>query len=159
MTRERKAFAVVQSRFDEIEGQFSPDGHWLAYASDESGRDEVYVRPFPEAGRTWQVSGTGGSQPRWARDGHELFYVAPDSRLMALPIRIPSAAQALEAGAPVALFQTKLATGAFIVTSGFQARAQYAVSADGRFLMNVSADDAVTLPITMVQNWTIGLKH
>ena len=158
MMGERKPFDVLQNSADEIEGQFSPDGRWLAYASNESGRDEVYVRTFPEAGGKWQVSVAGGLQPRWRRDGHELFYVAPDNRLMAVPIRVATDAHALDAGAPVALFPTRLATGAFIVTNGFQARAQYAVAADGRFLMNVSADDAVTSPITIVQNWTVGLK-
>jgi len=157
MTGERKPFAVLQGRFDEIEGQFSPDGRWLAYASNESGRDEIYVRTFPEAGGPWQVSVAGGLHPRWARDGSELFYVAPDTRLMAVPIRVTPETRALDAGVPVALFPTRLATGAFIVTSGYQARAQYAVAADGRFLMNVSADEAVTSPITIVQNWAVGL--
>jgi Tol biopolymer transport system component len=158
MTGERKPFAVLQGRFDEIEGQFSPDGRWLAYASNESGRDEIYVRTFPEAGGTWQVSVAGGLHPRWRHDGRELFYVAPDTRLMAVPIRVTPETRALDAGVPVALFPTRLATGAFIVTSGYQARAQYAVAADGRFLMNVSADEGVTSPITIVQNWTLGLK-
>ncbi len=158
MTGERRPFAVLQGRFDEIEGQFSPDGRWLAYASNESGRDEIYVRTFPEAGGTWQVSVAGGLHPRWRRDGLELFYVAPDTRLMAVPIRVAPDTHALDAGAPVALFPTRLATGQFIVTTGFQARAQYAVAADGRFLMNISADEGVTSPITIVQNWMVGLK-
>ena len=68
---ERKPFAVLQSSFDEIQGQFSPDGRWLAYASNESGRYEIYVRTFPEAGGKWQVSAAGGMQPRWRRDGQE----------------------------------------------------------------------------------------
>jgi Tol biopolymer transport system component len=88
MMGERKPFAVLQSSFDEIEGQFSPDGRWLAYASNESGRYEIYIRTFPEAGRKWQVSVAGGVQPRWRRDGRELYYVAPDTRLMAVPIRL-----------------------------------------------------------------------
>jgi serine/threonine protein kinase/Tol biopolymer transport system component len=159
MTGERKPFAVLQENFDQIEGQFSPDGRWLAYASNESGRDEIYIRTFPETGGKWQISVAGGLQPRWRRDGLELFYVAPDNRLMAVPIRIAPDTHALEPGAPVALFSTRLATGAFIVTSGFQARAQYAVAADGRFLMNVSADEGVTSPITIVQNWMAGLSR
>ena len=88
MMGERKPFAVLQSTFDEIQGQFSPDGRWLAYASNESGRYEIYVRTFPEAGGKWQVSAAGGMQPRWRRDGRELFYVAPDTRLMAVPLRL-----------------------------------------------------------------------
>ena len=151
-------FAVLQSSFDEIEGQFSPDGRWLAYASNESGRYEIYIRTFPETGGKWQVSAAGGVQPQWQRDGHELLYVAPDARLMAVPIRLAPDTHALEAGAPVALFPTRLATGVNIATAGFQARAQYAVAPDGRFLMNIAADEPVTSPITIVQNWTAGLK-
>ena len=158
MTGERKPFAVLQSSFDEIEGQFSPDGRWFAYASDESGRYEIYIQTFPVGGGKWQVSSAGGVQPLWQRDGHELLYVAPDARLMAVPIRLVQDTHALEAGAPVALFSTRLATGVNIATAGFQARAQYAVAPDGRFLMNIAADEAVTSPITIVQNWTGGLK-
>jgi Tol biopolymer transport system component len=158
MTGERKPFPVLQTRFDEIQGQFSPDGRWLTYASNESGRYEIYVQTFPQTGGKWQISVAGGLQPRWRRDGQELFYVAPDNRLMAAPIRVAPGTKALEAGAPVPLFATKLATGVNIVPAGFQARAQYAVAADGRFLMNVSADEGVISPITIVQNWTVGLK-
>ena len=64
----RKPFPVVQTSFDDIQGQFSPDGRWLAYASNESGRYEIYIRSFPEAGGRWQVSTAGGTQPRWRRD-------------------------------------------------------------------------------------------
>jgi Tol biopolymer transport system component len=158
MTGERRPFPVLQSSFDEIEGQFAPDGRWLAYASNESGRYEIYIRTFPETGGKWQVSVAGGVQPRWQRDGHELYYVAPDTRLMAVPIRPAPEAHTLEAGAPVPLFPTRLATAGNIPTNGFLARAQYAVAADGRFLMNTSADEGVTSPITIVQNWDAALK-
>ncbi len=84
--------------------------------------------------------------------------MAPDARLMAVPIRLGPATHTLEAGAPAALFPVRLATGGNIPTTGFLARAQYAVAPDGRFLMNVAADEAVTSPITIVQNWTAGLK-
>ena len=155
---ERKPFAVLQSSFDETEGQFSPDGRWLAYASNESGRYEIYIRTFPEAAGKWQVSVAGGAQPRWQRDGHELFYVAPDMRLMAVPIRLVPDTHTLEAGAPAALFPTRIARGGNIATAGFQAQAQYTVAPDGRFLMDIAADDAVTSPITVVLNWAAGLK-
>jgi len=158
LTGERKPFAVLQSSFDEIEAQFSPEGQWLAYASNESGRYEIYIRTFPEADVKRHVSAAGGMQPRWRRDGRELFYVAPDTRLMAVPIRLAPQKHTLEAGAPVALFPTRLATGGNIVTAGFLARAQYAVATDGRFLMNIAADETVTSPITVVLNWTTGLK-
>lgn len=158
MMGERKPFAVLESTFDEVQGQFSPDGRWLAYASNESGRYEIYVRTFPEASGKWLVSAAGGMQPRWRRDCRELFYVAPDTRLMAVPLRIAPDAHLFEAGAPVALFPTRLATGGNIATGGFGARAQYAVAPDGRFLMNIAADDAVASPITVVLNWQSALS-
>ena len=155
---ERKPFAVLESRFDEIHGQFSPDGRWLAYASNESGRYEIYIRTFPEAGGKWQISAAGGVQPRWRRDGRELYYVAPDARLMAVPIPLAPDTHTLEAGTPAALFPTRLATGGNLAGTGFLSRAQYAVAADGRFLMNIAADDTVTSAITIVQNWTAALR-
>ena len=155
---ERKPFAVLESRFDEIQGQFSPDGRWLAYASNESGRYEIYIRTFPEAGGKWQVSAAGGVQPRWRRDGRELYYVAPDTRLMAVPTRLTPETHTLEAVTPAALFPTRLAAGGNIAGTGFLSRAQYAVAPDGRFLMNIAADEAVASPITVVLNWTAGLK-
>ncbi len=158
MTGERKPFPVVQTSFDEVGGQFSPDGRWLAYASNESGRYEIYVRPFPEPGGKWQVSTAGGTQPRWGRNGQELYYVAPDDRLIAVPTRLSLNGRALDAGAPAALFPVRLAIGANIITTGNFARAQYAVAPDGRFLLNVAADEAVTSPITVVLNWQAGLK-
>ncbi len=155
---ERKPFPVVNTSFDEIAGQLSPDGRWLAYASNESGRYEIYLRPFPEPGGKWQISTTGGIQPRWRRDGQELFYVAPDTRLMAAPIRPASAARTVETGTPVALFPTRLASsGGAIFATGFASRAQYAVAADGRFLMNVAVEGATASPITIVLNWAAGL--
>ncbi len=156
----RKPFPVVQTAFDETQGQFSPDGHWLAYTSNESGRDEIYVRPFPESGGKWQVSTAGGSQPRWRPDGKELFYVAADGHLMAVPIRATPDGRAVDAGTPLALFPTRLASGTAISLSGFQSRALYAVARDGRFLMNVNVDTGVAdvSPLTVVLNWDAGLK-
>ena len=78
---------------------------------------------------------------------------------MAVTLRLVPDAHVFEAGAPVALFPTRLATGGNIATAGFSARAQYAVAPDGRFLMNIAADDAVASPITIVHNWTVGLKR
>jgi len=158
LTGERKPFPLLQSSFDEIEGQFSPDGRWLAYAFNESGSYEIYIRTFPEAGGKWQVSTAGGRQPRWRRDGQELFYVAADARLMAVPIRVGPDTHAPQAGLPVPLFQTRLATGQNIAPAGFMARAQYSVARDGRFLMNVTAEDTTLSPITLVLNWVTVLQ-
>jgi hypothetical protein len=152
---ESKPVPVATTSADEVQGEFSPDGRWVAYASNESGRYEIYIRPFPSSGK-WQVSTGGGMSPRWRHDGHELFYVAPDNRMMAAPIEVASDAHTLRPGAPVPLFPSRLTTG--IGVGGFSSRAQYAVAADGRFLLNVGADDTAASPITIVQNWTAALK-
>jgi dipeptidyl aminopeptidase/acylaminoacyl peptidase len=151
---ERKPVPVVATSYDEVQGQFSPDGRWVAYASNLSGRYEIYIRAFPSGGQ-WQVSTGGGISPRWRHDSHELFYVAPDNRMMAALIKVASDARTLSPGSPVPLFPSRLTTG--IGVGGFMSRAQYAVAGDGRFLLNV-ADDAAAAPITIVQNWTAGLK-
>ena len=88
MAGDPKPWSFLNSTFNERTGAFSPDGHWVAYQSDESGRVEVYVRPFPGPGGQWQVSTAGGKDPRWRPDGKELYYIAPDSRLMAAPIAV-----------------------------------------------------------------------
>jgi serine/threonine protein kinase/Tol biopolymer transport system component len=159
LTGDAKPVPIVHTAFDETQGQFSPDGRWVAYTSNQSGsRDEVYVVPFPEAGGKWQVSTEGGSQPRWRRDGKELFYVAADAKLMAVPISVAPQSRALTAGTPVALFPTHLARGAGISLTGYGSRALYEVTADGRFLMNVHIDVDHPAPITIVQNWVAALK-
>jgi hypothetical protein len=114
------------------------------------------IQPFPGPGGKIQVSSTGGIDPRWRRDGRELFFVAADGKLMAAPIEITADGQTLNPGAPVALFQTQLATGANI-TIGWLTKPQYAVASDGRFLMNVAVDTPVE-PITVVLNWDAELK-
>jgi eukaryotic-like serine/threonine-protein kinase len=149
MTGERKSLAVVQTAMDQPGGEFSPDGRWLAYESNESGRFEVYVQPFPEAGGKWQISSAGGTQPRWRRDGKELYYVAPDARLMAVTVAATPDGKTLDPGVPVPLFRTPLASGAG-VSAG---RPEYAVAPDGRFLMNTVVDDTAPSPITVVLNW------
>jgi serine/threonine protein kinase len=156
MTGERKPFAVAQTPFDERRGQFSPDGRWVAYESNASGRFQIYVQPFPTSGGKWQVSTAGGSQVRWRPDGKELFYVAADERLMAVSIAVAADGQTLNPGDPVPLFPTHLAQGPGITGT----RSQYAVAPDGRFLMNVRIDEAATAPpITVVINWAAALKR
>jgi Tol biopolymer transport system component len=152
-----KPLPVVQTRFDERQGQFSADGRWVAYVSNESGSDEVYIQAFPGPGGKRLVSAAGGSDPRWRRDGQELFYVARDNKLMAVSIEIGADRSTLSPGAPVALFQTRFAIGANI-TLGWLSKPQYAVAPDGRFLMNVTVEDPAA-PITIFQNWTTLLKQ
>jgi hypothetical protein len=130
----------------------------VTYASNETGRHEVYIQPFPDLSSKWQVSTGGGIYPRWRPDGRELFYLAPDMRLMAVPITVTSPPGSVSPGSPRALFSTRLATtGPYVFTAGIFAKAQYAVAPDGRFLMNV-VDDAAASPITLVLNWTAELK-
>jgi Tol biopolymer transport system component len=149
---DRKPFPLVQTNFDEPTGQFSPDGNWIAYESNESERYEVYVRPFSgredKVSGKWRISANGGAQVRWNRNGKELFYIALDERLMAVPIQFGSNGQAVEPGTPVALF-TRRVGGA--VQDAY--RPEYMVSRDGqRFLMNTITEEA-TSPITVILNW------
>jgi dipeptidyl aminopeptidase/acylaminoacyl peptidase len=149
-----KPFAFLQSNFNEDHAQFSPDGRWLAYTSNESGRYEVYVQSFPKAGGKYQVSTGGGIAPRWRRDGRELYYIAPDAKLMAVAIRGEST---LEAGQPAALFQTNIHEAGGYVTSDKQ---QYDVTADGqRFLINTPEEGSASAPLTVVLNWPAALKQ
>jgi Tol biopolymer transport system component len=144
---DRKPFPVAQTKFEERDGQFSPDGKWLAYQTNESGRTEIVVQPFPGPGSKLQISRNGGAQVRWRHDGKELFYIAVDGRLMAVPIRIASDGQSIEANPPVPLFTTRIG-GAIQGT----AKQLYDVSADGhRFLMN-TVTEAATPPITVILN-------
>jgi Tol biopolymer transport system component len=158
MMGDRKSFPVVRTSADEREGQFSPpDGRWVAYVSNETGIDEVYIRTFLAPGGKWLVSTNGGTDPRWARDGRELFYVAPDGKLMAVAIHVDADGRALNVGSPTALFPTRLATGANVGV-GFRSRPQYAVAPDGRFLMIVPTDDNLVSPISIILNWASLLK-
>src|SRR6185503_11871023 len=109
LARERKATRYLDSPFNQHQARFSPDGRWVAYTSDESGRNEVYVQPFPDpSGGKWMVSREGGTQPRWRRDGKELYYLSFDSRLTAVEV---NAGQAFQAGTPKALFPVPILGG------------------------------------------------
>ena len=105
-----KPFPVTQTGYDEMTSQFSPDGHWIAYESNESGRNEIYVQPFPNPATKTMVSTGGGLQPHWGPDSREMFYVAPDGRLMAVPLRVATDRQAIEPGSPVPLFATRISS-------------------------------------------------
>lgn len=156
LTGDRKPFPVVQTPFTERNGQFSRDGRWVAYDSNESGRYEVYVQPFPGPGGKWQMSTTGGVTPRWRRDGRELFYVAPDGAIMAAPVRISTDGRALERGVPTRLFRVPIVFGG---SPPDNVKQQYDVTPDGqRFLINVSSEEASVAPITVVLNWTAALE-
>ena len=120
------------------------------YQSNEPGQFEIYVQPFPGPGGRWQVSTAGGTDPRWRADGKELFFIAPDLKLMAAAVQVSGSV--FESGSPTALFQTRIVTG-----ENASLKAQYTVSRDGRFLINMPVDESPT-PITMILNWHPGLS-
>ncbi len=122
--------------------RFSPDGRWIAYGSNESGRFDVYVRPFPTGAGTWQVSTAGGGLPVWRGDGKELFFLGLDSKLMAVPVE---AGAKFHAGAPVALFAVQTAGGG----------TSFDVSPDGqRFLVKSPVSDVASPPLDLFVHWT-----
>ena len=137
----------------------SADGHWVAFTGSDSGKSEIYVQNFPTPTGRWRVSTGGGIQPVWRRDGKELFYIAPDGKLMAAPLKL---AQTAEPGTPVPLFDTHVERGGTQV-GGFWH--QYDVTPDGtRFLVNALLEPAAGAvpapvePITVIVNWVAGLK-
>ncbi len=144
---DRQTRPLLQSQSLVRNAQFSPDGKFVAYASSETGNWEVYVSPFPDFGSKWQVSRGGGDEPRWRGDGKELFYLAPDGRLMAVDVKTGTG---LEAGSPVALFQThpRLPLSAMDFFS-------YDVTADGqKFLVNTKVDTSNSAPLSVILNWS-----
>src|SRR5262249_49757660 len=150
MSGDRKAFSFLQTPFNEQQAQFSPDGKWIAYTSDESGTPEVYVQSFPASGAKFRISTNGGAEPQWRRDGKELFYLAADKKLMAADTKLGTA---FEAGVPRALFETRI-----LVLTTF--RNHYAVTADGQhFLINSGLSETTATPISVVVNWTEDLKR
>jgi Tol biopolymer transport system component/predicted Ser/Thr protein kinase len=149
-----KPIPFLQTEFNELMGQISPDGHWMAYTSDESGQREVYVRPFPASDGKWRISTAGGDEPRWRGDGKELFFAGADGKMMAVAVKAAAEEKPFfEAGPPVPLFESHIAAGGAIVLF------EYDVTEDGkRFLVATSAAAASTPPLTVVVNWTAGLK-
>jgi serine/threonine-protein kinase len=159
-TPPRVVQALMQTRFEEQNGIVSPDGRWLAYESNASGRIEVYVRPFPNVrGGQWQISTDGGRQPLWARSGREPFYFAGDGTLMGVPVE--ARRETWSSGAPAKLLEPRYFTGALgAATIG----RTYDVSPDGRrFLMIKEGEGgdhlSVAPQIVVVQNWSEELKR
>jgi len=149
LDKDREPFALLQTEFDERSGQLSPDSRWLAFVSNESGRDEVYVLPFPAGPGKWQVSTGGGDQPRWRSDGRELFYVGADRRLVAVEVK--ASASSFEAGPPRRLLDVR-------ITGKDGPGWQYDVAADGqRFLVNHLSEESARSATTVVVNWSAAL--
>jgi len=153
MTGERKPVPYLNSKAAEVMGRFSPDARWVAYVSNVSGIDEVYVEPYPADGSKWQISSGGGLQPLWRGDGKELFYYTPDSRVMAVDVET---SESFRAGTPVELFRAPT-----INPLTPQGSLHWAVSRDGqRFLIDVAADEhSQSNPVVVVLNWQAELER
>ncbi|MGI8785001.1 MAG: protein kinase domain-containing protein [Acidobacteriota bacterium] len=143
---DQKPFAFLATDFEEQFGRFSHNGKWVAYMSDESGTNEIYISPFPGPGGKRRVSTAGGAAPRWRRDGKELFYMAPDNNLMV--VQVTEAAGGIQTGVPKPLFLAKSGRPDF-----------YDVSADGKRFVMISPREGNMQPLTLVTNWTAGLKR
>jgi Tol biopolymer transport system component len=141
---DKKPFPYLNSEYTESNARLSPNGQWLAYTSDESKRVQVYVQTFPEHSGKWQISTSGGTFPAWSRDGHELYFIGADRKLMAVEVK--GEGKSFQASVPKPLFEVA-------------ALAQFDVSKDGRFLIQVPVEQAPTnVPLTVVLNWQAGLK-
>jgi dipeptidyl aminopeptidase/acylaminoacyl peptidase len=141
---DKKPFPYINTEFQEGDAKLSPNGQFLAYNSDESKRDEVYVQTFPEHGGKWQVSTGGGDNPVWSRDGRELYFISADRKLMAVEVK--GDGKRFEAGVPKPLFEVRQSD-------------RFDVSKDGRFLIHVPQDQtAANVPVTVVVNWQAALK-
>jgi Tol biopolymer transport system component len=148
---DRQPESFLSTPFNEIQGRFSPNGRWMAYASDESGRFEVYVRPFPVADGLSPVSLAGGMQPEWRRDGKELFFISADGQMMAVDVTTDG--PTFTAGVPHPLFEVLAQEARAPYPS------DYAVTADGQqFLVNTVVDQPSRPALTVILNWPEELK-
>jgi len=147
---DRKPFLFLQTAFHEGRPVFSPDGHWIAYQSNESGRDEIYIRPFPGPGGKWQVSTNGGSRPHWRGDGKELFYLDFGNFITVAETSLGSST--VEIGVVRPLFS--------IIRFGVVGTDFYDVTADGRFLVvEAPGSEETSSPVTLVVNWMEKIKE
>ncbi|HKQ50621.1 MAG TPA: protein kinase [Phycisphaerae bacterium] len=158
LTGKREPFVFLKTPFEEDDARFSPDGRWVAYTSDESGRNEVYVAPFQPPGTSsapagkparagkWQLSSAGGANPAWRFDGKEVFYIAADRKLMA--IEVNGEGESIEIGSATALFTTNSPAGG----------EPFDVSADGQWFVVNNSTTTGSAPINLVTNWPAELK-
>ena len=146
LTGDRKPRPFLATPALERIGQFSPNGRYVAYQSDETGRFEIYVATFPGAGNRWPISQNGGVEPRWSRDGTELFYFSPDNRLMAARVKTDGAT--FDVGVIQPLFQARILGLTY----------RYSVANDGKRFLVVAGLPQDLSPITILTNWTAELK-
>ncbi len=156
---EAKGAPFVSSQFQNADARFSPDGRWVAYTSNESGRNEVYVRPFTPGGSSmagdgkWMISNAGGAQPKWSRDGKKLFYWQETGKLMA--VDVDTAGSALKAGVPAPMFDLPIGGPGLGSLISF-----WDMTPDGsQILANTALASAANAPITVVLNWQAALKR
>jgi Tol biopolymer transport system component len=142
--------AFLQTPANETRGVFSPNGRWVAYESDESGKKEIYVQSFPASGAKWQISVSGGTQARWGRDGKELFYLSGERRITSVETNTEAAT--FTHGTPKTRLETPILRGED------HPGTQYVVSADGRLLVNTVPEERPNSPINLMVNWTAVLK-
>ena len=148
---DRKPKPLMPSGFITMEARYSPDGHWIAYTSNESGKFEVYVVPSSGSGGKWQISNGGGQQPLWRRDGKELFYLSSDDKLMSVPIKLNTDSVQADAARPLfSLANSILSVNGLV--------APYDVSPDGKRFVVVTIEQGKSFPINLVTNWTAALQ-
>jgi hypothetical protein len=146
--RDRRVTAFASTRFDESHGQFSPDGRFVVYCSSESGRKEVYVRPFPTGDGRWQISVTGGGSPRWRKDGREIVYLSGNGEVVSVPVTLEPA---FHAAAPTVLFDAALPPTEFNLYGG---EALYDVTKDGSKFLIVTVHRAPERPpLSVIAGW------
>ncbi|HEY8131996.1 MAG TPA: hypothetical protein VII12_08900, partial [Thermoanaerobaculia bacterium] len=145
---DHKARAFLQTPHAELQGRFSPDGRWITYQSNESGRSQIYVLPVSGNRGKWQISTEGGSRARWSRDGKHIYYLSADSRITV--VDVSTRGDEFTASIPRALFSPKIKSNP---------GNPFDVSADGkRFIVNTPSEQMDAPPLTVVQNWTAALK-
>jgi eukaryotic-like serine/threonine-protein kinase len=156
LSGEPKVSPYIESPFDKAQARISPDGRWLAYTTNDSGMYQIMVQSFPDPTRgRWQITAQGGIEPKWRRDGRELYYLAFDGKLMAVPIKETKPGQPFEAGTPTTtLFQTPLT----VSRNQIPRDRRYDVAPDGRFLIATPVTAGGPEPVTAVVNWTAAIE-
>jgi Tol biopolymer transport system component/predicted Ser/Thr protein kinase len=144
---DRKPFPIISNHFFNVDPAVSPDGKWLAYDADPTGRAEIYVSRFPDGTGKWQVSVDGGTVPRWSRDGKELFFISLDRQLVRVPVS--ASGNSFQPGTPAVLFRTNAMS-----SNGFS----WQITPDGQRFVIVGLDQQDSQPVVLVVNWQAELK-
>jgi hypothetical protein len=147
MSGDRKPFPFLQTGANEFSAQFSPDNQWIAYVSDESGTNQVYIAPFPTVVGKWQVSRNGGTEPRWRGDGKEIFFLSPENKLMS--VKVNAVGINLEVGNAETLFEIHPAN-----PPGYH----YDVTKSGKRFLVDSLKEGNSQSLSLIVNWTAALK-